>query len=88
MIHEVGNLFLQMLDQIRSNPDLVDDTVQKISHIFSNMAHLLNLLRAHQARQALICSLSHQIELRNSKTAELEDLIGRCQAILQNHNNL
>jgi predicted DNA-binding protein YlxM (UPF0122 family) len=77
-----------MLEQFQRQPELVEGTVQRISFIFSNMAHLLNLLRAHQARQSIICSLSHQIESRNEKTKELEQLIEKCQSLLQNHRIL
>ncbi len=85
LIHQVGKLFSDMLLQIRTEPEKVQSTVEQISHIFSNMAHLLNLLRAHQSRQSLICALHHQIESRNEKAKELEDLVERCQNILSKH---
>ena len=63
----------------------LDTCVLELSHVFLNMTVLLNRLRPHQARQALIHKMEEQVERRKAKVEQLESLISEAQIFLSKH---
>lgn len=66
--------YLGLLSSLRfdGQKEMVDVKVKKVSDVFANMTHLLNLMRPSQARQSLISILQKQIEQRKEERMELE----------------
>jgi len=56
-----------------------------LSHVMDNITHLLNSLRQHQARQAVISLLQSQITEVNNKAQQLEDYSRASRALLESY---
>ena len=69
---ELLTRYQQVLSSLTEDPSAVEARVSALSHTLFNVTHLLNLLRPHQARQALMAVLQRQVEARNQKAEYLE----------------
>lgn len=59
--------------------------VDRIRDIFANITHLINLLRPHQARQALAATLEAQIKDRRRKISQLREQIRTAKEFVASH---
>ena len=66
-------------------PPQVNAKVEDMGHVFFNISHLLNRVRAHQARQALITVLRDQVQRRRQAAEKLEVLSNEIRTYLQHH---
>jgi hypothetical protein len=93
LLRQLARQYLLVLDDIRNGGEEIQDgqitklkSIVDLSNIFRNVAHLLNLLRAHQARQTIITTLQEQIAERNKQSDRLEALVQECKQFLDAHN--
>uniref|UniRef100_A0A6B2LHL6 Mediator of RNA polymerase II transcription subunit 7 n=1 Tax=Arcella intermedia TaxID=1963864 RepID=A0A6B2LHL6_9EUKA len=74
--------FLELVENIKY-PDQCEDIIKnKITPIFKNMHHLLNLYRPHQTRQVVIALLEQQIERRKTFLKSIETRLERSEKTL------
>jgi hypothetical protein len=59
---------------------------EKIAHLFTNITHLVNAMRPHQARQSLIGVLKKQISSRKQKLAYLRTCSEEAKQVLAKHD--
>jgi mediator of RNA polymerase II transcription subunit 7 len=60
-----------LIDVLIEDPEKSTEVQEQILKIFLNFHHLLNSLRPHQAREALITTMDAQIERRKKFLEEL-----------------
>jgi len=75
--------FVGLLDAVVKEPASVDRRADDVSNLFMNTTHLLNRIRAHQARQILISTLKRQIDERLAKADQLQKLVDETVPLLQ-----
>jgi hypothetical protein len=64
--------FCDVLRSLARQPEALDAALRDLNNVLSNMNHLLNRARAHQARATVAEVLRAQIADRNERAAQLE----------------
>jgi hypothetical protein len=72
---ELLRAYIELIDAL-SKPcgtatKALQDVPVRITEILDNMAHLLSMLREHQARQTLIAAMRSQVARRNQRAEEI-----------------
>lgn len=91
--HSILVSYLELLDVLVKAPgpsgnlaekSLLDQKLYDIEVLFKNMHHLINELRPHQARDALICIMESQKQERIELAAKFRRHLEQCVEVLGN----
>lgn len=74
--------FLELIGVVSKNPELKHTKLQEIRVILTNIHHLLNEYRPHQARESLILMLQNQVNLAKNDIQKIKKGCEEVRAIL------
>eukprot|EP00040_Diaphanoeca_grandis_P012274 m.62375 g.62375 ORF g.62375 m.62375 type:complete len:168 (-) comp23140_c2_seq5:117-620(-) len=75
--------FMDLVQLLSSSSEGVNENVEKLKLLFTNMHHMLNEFRPHQARETIRAMMEQQLQERDEMVQDLTNLYDEVRTTLQ-----